>query len=130
MEPTAPSPVIIGYKCPMDLFKGDIQKDYIYVAHPVTNGMYYPQLRPQNQIYWLPTEIVETWDAVYGATEKTFHIQGKTILVTDEDIYIDDTPSNKQPYLDWVCSQLPDAKASEIKEIFDHARLMKLIKNG
>ena len=53
---------IIGYKCPVDLFNGNIKKDWILFKD--SDGNTY---RPKGQgpLHALPKEIVETWEPVY-----------------------------------------------------------------
>lgn len=57
-----PSKKIIGYKCPHDLFAGNIKKGSIFsIYSPHKLYMYYPE----NASRGVPTEIVHTWEPVY-----------------------------------------------------------------
>lgn len=60
-------PKIIGYKCPMDLYGGEVPKDSIYIK--CYNISYYEpkgvgDYENEMQIV-MPAEIVETWEPVY-----------------------------------------------------------------
>gem|GEM_PF-2221894 len=56
---------IIGYKAPKILFSGDIQVGDLYNVSKVgTNGCF-PKEKGTNYTYYLPKEIVETWEPVY-----------------------------------------------------------------
>lgn len=58
---------IIGYKCPIDMFDGCIPKNTLYVrkySEVLENG-YYSKDHLESNVYYLPKEIVETWEPVY-----------------------------------------------------------------
>lgn len=58
---------IIGYKCPTDMFNGGIPKNTLYVrkySEVLENG-YYSKDHLESNVYYLPKEIVETWEPVY-----------------------------------------------------------------
>lgn len=58
---------IVGYRAPMDLFSGFVKKDDIYVKCYLGEGTYCCQRIKNNNdgYYFLPKEIVETWDPIY-----------------------------------------------------------------
>lgn len=61
---------IIGYKCPTDLFNGDIKKGDIMIPFLISPlkrvvGMYVKEGYNKNGFQTLPKEIVETWEPVY-----------------------------------------------------------------
>jgi hypothetical protein len=60
---------IIGYKAPMDLFKGQVKKGEIYVSSEV--GMAHPE---RINCHYVPKEIVETWEAVYEEVKPQYKV--------------------------------------------------------
>ena len=68
---------IIGYKSPMNLFYDDIKKGTIYKKQGEDDNGYYPTgLGCGSNIYYLPDEIVETWEPVYKQKEPQITING------------------------------------------------------
>lgn len=62
---------IIGYKCPMDMFKGMIKTGIPYEKE---NDYYVPQFKfspdKHPELFYMPSEIVETWEPVYEEEKK------------------------------------------------------------
>ena len=71
---------VIGYECPMDLFRGVIPKGTIYKKTDYGNNSYESDNAIQNM---LPAEIVETWKPVY---EEDIYVGGEKVeLNIDKD---------------------------------------------
>ena len=63
---------ILGYKCPIVLFDGDIKAGTLYMKYAITPDLYVPvQTTCIGDTYFLPKEIVETWEPVYENIDKT-----------------------------------------------------------
>jgi hypothetical protein len=58
---------IIGYKCPMDLFGGNVKKDWVLWKHENTNTYRPKGHGPSNA---LPAELVEQWEPVYDKSNE------------------------------------------------------------
>ena len=70
---------IIGYKAPYDLFGGKIKQGDLYKFKD-TGYVHY-----LSDAYYLPKEIVETWEPVYKAKEQTYTLSnGKEVKITKE----------------------------------------------
>jgi hypothetical protein len=54
---------IIGYKCPRDLFGGDVKAGTLYVKVCDASHNYKPTCT--RSTFWMPKEIVEEWEKVY-----------------------------------------------------------------
>jgi len=70
---------IIGYKAPYDLFGGKIKQGDLYKFKD-TGYVHY-----LSDAYYLPKEIVETWEAVYKTKEQTYTLSnGKEVKITKD----------------------------------------------
>lgn len=115
---------IKGYKCPIQLFLGDIKPGDLYVKDNSTKVLYIP-IKRLEQVYRLPAEIVEAWEPCYTGGEKIFNLSGKEVKVNPQGIYIMDSTAVNGWTLDWLLTSLPDAKASELQEIINYYNEIK-----
>ena len=76
---------IIGYRCPTDLFQGDIPKETLYKALASVNNRSYAAINKEgiceSSKFNLPKEIVEQWEPVYTEEFKTLTLGDKGIEV-------------------------------------------------
>ena len=83
---------IIGYKSPYDLFGGEVKKDTIYypfLSHE--KSVYYYTKEKDGTVlakYFLPKEIVETWESVIKVHEQSVRLSnGKSVLIKGKSVY-------------------------------------------
>ena len=56
---------IIGYEVPFDLWRGEVKKGEIYVKPKDYDGRNYSYSKDQEDYYFMPSELVESWKPVY-----------------------------------------------------------------
>jgi hypothetical protein len=93
-EEAKPERKVIGYKAPMDLYKGDIQKGDIFEIDE--DGEYICWSNRVGTDVVLPAEIVETWEPVYEKKEGDEQREYWDELTKD---WINSTISNEFEYL-------------------------------
>ena len=72
--------IIKGYKCPMDLYDGNIKKDDIMNLSLRNGGHYKIEMRDGHYCQ-LPFELVESWEPVYEELEAHFELGSSKIKV-------------------------------------------------
>ena len=79
---------IIGYECPMDLYKGEIKAGSIFKAGKIKaqDYWYYYKSETSEISRAVPAEIVETWKPVYKQTSKTVIVGGKEWKVSKDGV--------------------------------------------
>jgi len=78
--------VIVGYKCPIDLFDGEIKVGEVYKA--CFNKNYYePSSVSEIDGLELPKEIVETWEPVYEKEAVKMTIGSNEVEITITDVF-------------------------------------------
>lgn len=84
LKPQSMEKKIIGYKAPMDLFKGRIKKGAIFNKYSTDNFVMYNE---KHMTSGIATEIVETWEPVYEKLEKEFVLKsGKKLTIKPEGV--------------------------------------------
>lgn len=100
---------IIGYKCPTDLFEGEIKKGTVYNGFPEDSshkGTYFSR-EFSSPKFNIPKEIVETWEPVYEEEESINLNFGDTRV----------TVKKGQGY---IGLQEGNITKAELKQIIDH----------
>jgi len=76
---------IIGYKCPQDLYSGNIKKGQTLVNEGKGT---WKILETNDSSYILPNELVETWEPVYKSIEQVISMNGKfNLTIRDKKVY-------------------------------------------
>ena len=64
---------IIGYKAPFDIYGGNIKKESIVKLKPGETCQYYIN-SSTSEVFYIPTEIVKTWEPVYEEDKPKFKV--------------------------------------------------------
>jgi hypothetical protein len=141
---------IIGYKTPCDLWEGDVKKGTLYVKVPDFSKNYGLSTNIEEDGFYIPKEVVQTWEAVYKAQEYKgivkgsnksmsysieeqglVHCDGKLIAIIDLKKFIAPQDSNLLPWISmgesWSIGCLEGVNREELQDIINqHNKLFNL----